>query len=75
VSPIFSLDAKRSEKVAKLGEAKLRKKGLFRIFSHNSENRFTSEKVKRKEAKRSETKRNEAKKRLYVSEKANIIIF
>jgi hypothetical protein len=68
LSPIFLLEAKRCEKVAKLGERNCEKKGLFRIFLHNSETDSQAKKL-------GEKKRNEAKKRLYVSEKANIIIF
>jgi hypothetical protein len=76
VSPIFSLEEKRCEKVAKLGKAKKRVCfASFRIIAKtDSQAKKLSEK-KRKEAKRSETKRNEAKRRLYVSNKGKIIIF
>jgi hypothetical protein len=57
VSPRFSLEAKRCEKVANLGEANQRKKGLFRkfeCFRKIAKAHFLSEKGVRNEAKRSE---------------------
>jgi hypothetical protein len=49
--PSFSLEAKRCEKVACVGEAKYHKKGLFAYFLHNSENVFVFHLCNRNEKK------------------------